>query len=92
MKTKPKKTLPSAATVRRAMKKLREGDGAPRGVKPIAMPGRCNSCGKDYIDHDGIQLTCAKLQKALKALQEINTYTNDGFVVKLSRDALKEAE
>lgn len=32
---------------------------------------RCASCGKKWVDHKGIQATCAELQQARKQLTEL---------------------
>lgn len=39
------------------------------------MPAnKCGSCGKAYVNHDGIARTCAKLQQARTALRTIQTW------------------
>ena len=39
-------------------------------------PSRCKSCNMPYIEHMGIQGTCAKLQEALSTLKSIRTWAS----------------
>ena len=59
---------------------------------PKAKAGHCSGCGKDYVNHDGIQRTCAKLKIALKALRTVAGQSNDWNLVRDVVKALKEAE
>lgn len=52
---------------------------------------KCPSCGVPYGDHMGMIGTCAKLQKAIKALEKIKKqHFIKGLAYKAANEALKE--
>ena len=51
-------------------------------------PPSCKSCGVAYIEHMGIQGTCAKLQESLATLKAIRTWAAFESGVDLDADHL----
>ena len=64
------------------------------------MSTKCTSCGKDWVDHAGIQITCAKLRRARSALKALHIWASfengedlqPKQVVALTKKALQETE
>jgi hypothetical protein len=64
------------------------------------MSDRCKSCRKPFVEHDGLQTTCKKLERARVTLQIIKTWATfrsgeslvPAHVAKLCMRTLKETK